>query len=165
MWYSRVSARYIYAHLSMVARLLFNPWISSAGSLLDVLYEQCHVPERRATVYHGFPSLPAELGGPCSARGALLPAVHHRLHMSIRPPGTDPARARLDTTRTSRAWPGTLLTRAVPVRITCQDMCPSTAQRGTKRAGLARKPLGHSGPCPPLARKSQNYKKSKILKF
>jgi hypothetical protein len=98
-------------------------------------------------------------------RCSHLPAIHHRLHMSIRPPGTDPARARLDTTRTSRAWPGTLLTRAVPVRITCQDMCPSTAQRGTKRAGLARKPLGHSGPCPPLARKSQNYKKSKILKF
>jgi hypothetical protein len=75
------------------------------------------------------------------------------------PPRTDPARARLGTAQTGsclarhavdsgRAGSGHVL-----------GHVSKHGQRGPKRAGLARKPLGHSGLYPPLARKITELQK------
>jgi hypothetical protein len=37
----------------------------------------------------------------------------------------------------ARAWHDTIFTQVVPDRVTCQDVCPSTARTGPNRVGLA----------------------------
>lgn len=60
------------------------------------------------------------------------------------------------------AWHDTIFAQVMPDRVTCQDVCPSTARTGPNRAGLARQPVGPLQVVPPLAQhalKPKNHKK------